>query len=146
MAKTPGVVLGAMMGALLGSVGAVMAPKRKELLAEFKNQQKGWAEKAKNISENVYDELKKHWGHEETEVDMGHFVKGAVMGMLVGASSALLLTPKTGKQVRNQLKNQYQHAVDSTQKVIKSINKKPKVKRAKAAVKRTIKAAKTHRR
>lgn len=144
MAKTPGVVLGAMMGALLGSMGAVMAPKRKKLLSELKNQQKGWAEKAKNISENVYEELKKHWGHADEDIEVGHFVKGALMGMLVGASSALLFTPKTGKQVRNQLSQQYQNALDKTQEIIHSINHHPKTRSKTARKTHSSKSTRAH--
>lgn len=122
MANTPGVVLGAVMGALLGSMGAVMAPKRKQLIAEIKDQNKGWAEKAKALGEDVYEEVKKHLGHDEHNVEVSQYMKGALVGMLVGASSALLLTPKTGKQVRAQIKQKYQQAVDKTGDIIETIN------------------------
>ena len=134
MAKAPGVVLGAVMGALLGSVGAAMAPKGKKMLADVKGHQKEWAEKAKNISENVYNEMKNHWGHEESEVDLSKFVTGAVVGMLVGASSALLLTPKTGKQMRSKISEHYQTATDKAQDILEAINKSPKVKQVKKAI------------
>lgn len=113
------VVAGALIGTLLGSVSAILIPKQRKILAQLNRP--GWAKKARDIGGRVYDEVR-HWSEHEKEVDASVFVKGALLGLLLGAGTALLLTPKTGKQLRNNLAQGYQDFADKTQELMEYVN------------------------
>ena len=121
MAKIKGIVAGAAIGTLIGSLGAILLPHRKKILEQMKDQSKGWAEKAKYLTENAYDEIK-HWSEPRRRVSqMPNFLRGTLLGALLGAGSALLLAPKSGKQLRNNLTQKYQNVAEKTQEFIHSI-------------------------
>jgi gas vesicle protein len=113
-----GVVIGALLGTVIGSLSAVLAPKRQVLLKKIKNQARGWVENSKDRAKNIYE-------NSETspkEVAAKNFIKGAVTGALAGAGSALLFTPKTGKQLRKELMQKYEQASETTNDVIELFN------------------------
>lgn len=116
-----GVVAGAVIGTVLGSISALLMPKRQKLLATLKNQKKDWVEKAKDISETLMDEAK-FLSRDKKEDHSVHFINGTLIGLLLGAASALLLTPKTGKQLRNNLSKKYEDISEKTQDLIEYIN------------------------
>lgn len=113
------VVAGALIGTLLGSVSAILIPRQRKIFAQLNRP--GWSQKAKDIGGRVYDEVR-HWSEHEKKVDASVFVKGALLGLLVGAGAALLLTPKTGKQLRNNLAQGYQDFADKTQDIMDYVN------------------------
>ncbi len=111
---------GAVVGTLIGSVGALLYPERKKLAAAFKSQKKDWLSQAKDISHNLLEEVK-HFREGKNE-EAAHFLKGALLGLALGAGSALLLAPKSGKQLRHNLKKNYQDVSKKTQDLLESIN------------------------
>lgn len=111
-----GVVLGAIVGTMLGSLSAALMPKRQSMLA----QTKGFAEKAKSFSDNFYNGIRKLSGPKQEEPST--FLKGAITGLLLGAGVAAFLTPKTGKQLRTNLSQKYQDIADKTQEIMQFIN------------------------
>lgn len=121
MAKAKGLLLGTALGSLLGSMGGSV-PKSPKKIQE-------WADKAVEMGESVFDKVK-NWKHNGEE-EHGNFTKGAVFGLLIGAGSALLLSPKTGKQIRKDLTKTYHEAADSAQDIVKYFKKKkPAIKKA----------------
>lgn len=52
------------------------------------------------------------------------FLLGAVVGGVIGAVSALLLAPKTGKELRTDLSDQYQNVSERTQKIANDVSEK----------------------
>lgn len=108
------VISGALVGSLLGSLSAL-------LISNDKFNRSEWVEKAKDIGERLYDGVK-NWS--EPEEDNSIFVKGAFLGLLLGAGSALLFTPKTGYQVRSNLIKGYRDIADKTQEIMDYVNHK----------------------
>ena len=109
--KVKGAVVGAALGSMLGSLASLLAPEHVE---------KGWASKAKSLGSNLFDDIFKT-SENGTVPD---FVKGALVGLLLGAGSAALLTPTTGKDIRKNLSKGYQSISDKTQDVLQFIQKK----------------------
>jgi gas vesicle protein len=52
------------------------------------------------------------------------FLLGAVVGGVIGAVSALLLAPKTGKELRSDLSDQYQNVSERTQKLANDVSER----------------------
>lgn len=124
------VVSGAILGSILGSLSAM-------IISNHKLNRSGWAKKARNIGERVFDEVK-HWSEPEHNEGNSIFVKGAFLGLLIGAGSALLLTPKTGNELRKDLIEGYQDIADKTQEILDYVNHKEEVVK-KRPIKKAIK-------
>jgi|694.fasta_scaffold10416_10 gas vesicle protein len=116
-----GLVFGTVIGTMLGSLSAALMPNKEGLLANKKR----FADKAKSFSDNFYNGLKS-LSEGRRENHTANFVKGALSGMLLGAGMAAFLTPKTGKQLRNNLSRGYQDLADKTQEVLHAINTQEK--------------------
>lgn len=52
------------------------------------------------------------------------FILGAVVGGLLGALTALVLAPKSGRELRDDISGQYHQVVDKTQQLAVSANEK----------------------
>lgn len=141
MHKTNGLMLGVLAGTLIASTCALMG-KRQPLIKKFSNRTQEWIDKAKNIKENLYDDLYE-LAESKRSLRRKNFVGGALLGLLLGAGSAALLTPKNGKQLRRELTNRYLDVSDKTHDFINYINhngyKRPlrKLSRALAAKRRS---------
>lgn len=112
-----GIFLGTIVGTLLGSLSAALLPKYPVL----SKQTKELAAKAKNFGDTFYSGLK-NWSEPKRETQTSTFVKGALSGLVLGASAAAILTPKTGRQLRTNLTRRYQDLADKTQEIIHFIN------------------------
>lgn len=123
-----GMFMGALIGTMLGSAGALLYPKRQELVSMMKDKTKVLANKTKEFSE-IYNGLMKA-NHRQPPMPTEHFFKGTLLGLLCGAGSALLLSPKSGKQLRHDLTATYQNMAGKTQKAIDYVNHHPKLKTA----------------
>lgn len=55
------------------------------------------------------------------------FLLGAIVGGVIGAVTALLLAPKTGKELRSDISEQYQNVSEKTQKIAADVSSKTKV-------------------
>ncbi len=108
-------VAGTLLGTLIGTASFILFPKRQKLLCGLKTQSKGWGEQAKHISESMLDEMK-FWSKSKQKTStILSFMKGMFTGMLVGSGTTLLTTPKSGRQLRNQLTKRYHDVADKTQ-------------------------------
>ncbi len=136
-----GIIISAMIGTIISSLSLILIPKRKKILAALKNRKTAWIEKAKNVSESVLNEF-----HPLTEKrgsrNMPRFIQGAFLGLILGAGSALLLTPKTGKQLRNNLTKKYLNLSEKTQDMIGIINNGIKIEPKKSPPQKKILLAK----
>ncbi|WP_159881400.1 YtxH domain-containing protein [Paenibacillus puerhi] len=70
------------------------------------------------------------------------FLVGAVVGSILGAITALLLAPKSGKELRSDIAEGYQQASEKTQQVASEVSEKTKQLATEVSVK-TSSAAKT---
>ncbi|GIQ68153.1 YtxH domain-containing protein [Xylanibacillus composti] len=53
-----------------------------------------------------------------------HFAAGAILGALVGAATALLLAPKSGKELRGDIAEGYHQVSEKTHQVADTVGKK----------------------
>lgn len=120
MSKIQGIMLGAAAGTLLASTLALLGA-RPDLVKKLSNQAHDLADRARLAKETIFDEM-----HSMTESKKTHhrqaFLRGAILGLLVGAGSAALLSPKSGKQLRKDLTQKYQGMADKTYDVMDYIN------------------------
>lgn len=58
---------------------------------------------------------------EKKGMNVGEFVVGAVIGGLIGATVALLTTPKTGKEMREDLKEGLEVAKDKSYDLVNAV-------------------------
>jgi gas vesicle protein len=125
------VLLGTVLGSLLGSVGAAFIPEE--------HKDKNWQNHARKMGQKIYEDVSS-WGDLGSDATK-NFVAGALLGLLVGAGSTALLTPKTGKQLRKNVTNQYQNVADKTQDLIDLIGEyagRPVVKKVVRKVKDAV--------
>jgi gas vesicle protein len=57
-------------------------------------------------------------------VDGKDFIMGAVVGGLLGAMAALLLAPKSGRELRQDISNQYETISEKTQQIASAVGEK----------------------
>jgi gas vesicle protein len=57
-------------------------------------------------------------------VDGKDFLMGAVVGGLLGAMAALLLAPKSGRELREDISNQYESISEKTQQIASTVGEK----------------------
>lgn len=60
----------------------------------------------------------------ENNMNGKDFLLGAVVGGLLGAATALLLAPKSGRELRSDLNDQYQNISEKTQKIATDVSDK----------------------
>lgn len=123
-----GIVMGALLGTMLGSA-AFLFPKRQMLISKMRIKSKELAEKTKEIGDTFYDGFKNLGKNSKKGIASEDIVKGTLLGFLLGAGSALLLTPRTGKQLRKDLSETYQEMAERTRGVMKYINNHPELKK-----------------
>lgn len=137
MSKLKGMMFGALAGTFIASAFALLG-SRQTLIKKFRSQTQGLAERARNVKENFED----IYGLMESKRSRNRktFARGTVLGLLIGAGTAALLTPKSGKQLRRDLTHKYHGVADKTQDVIHFINqngyRKPFRKLSKVIAKR----------
>lgn len=112
---------GLMLGALIASAVAALSG-RPDIVKKFQNQTKELANKAKNIKNNVLDEILE-LTESKNSYSKKSFTQGAILGLLLGVGSTALLTPKTGKQLRKNLSDKYQEMAEQSQKIARKVNK-----------------------
>jgi len=134
MDNMKGIIYGAVIGTLLGSVGALLTPdQRQELLSRM-------SDKTKGLTDNFLEI--KRWMQPKKESHTPDFLKGMLCGLFLGAGPALLLTPSSGKQMRKNLTKGYLNASGKTQNMMNFLNNFKKnarsTTRRKAAVRKTV--------
>lgn len=119
MGNSKGVLVGAAMGTLLGSLAIALYPNRKEILETLQEQAGTWAERAKHVADYMTKE--KQTSLFSADEKNGYFLKGSLLGLFVGAGTALLLAPKSGKLLRNQIIKTYGDLSTTTQDVMNAL-------------------------
>ncbi len=139
--KHKGASFGSVLGSVLGSLNALTSKSGKAI---HKGQE--WMDKAKDFSETLLNEVKHFQEPKNKHTAPPPFVAGALIGLLLGAGAALLLSPKTGKQLRDKLTKQYGEIVDKANEILEHANRNPTVKTVKkkaAALSKNLKPKKT---
>jgi gas vesicle protein len=109
MAK--GLLTGAALGTLIGSVAAALYPKRKEIIKAIQDESEYLSRKAHDVADSM-----PRFRREPPRSNL--FIAGSLFGLFVGAGAALLLAPKTGKGLRNQIARKYNEINDKTHEII----------------------------
>lgn len=112
-----GLMMVAALGTVLGSISALLYPNREATLSKMRKKAQGFAERG----ENFFSDLKS-LGSEPKRNNTQNFYTGTILGVLLGASSAMLLTPKSGKQFRKNLTQTYQEVADKTQEMMQMMH------------------------
>ncbi len=120
MDKFKGMILGALAGTAAATAFALLG-SRQSLIGNIRDHAQDWAEKARNVKENVYDDMSGLIESRRTR-RRKVFTTGALLGLLIGAGSAALLTPKTGRQLRKDLSHKYRGVANKTHTVVDFIN------------------------
>jgi gas vesicle protein len=146
-------VVGAAVGSLLGSVAALLiAPKagrklRQDICDAYYNisdktcdlaergkclaknvgcQTSNWACKAKSAVDGAKKSVKGWISDEEEEENSRDLLIGGLVGSVLGAAAGLLLAPKPGEELRQDIVDTYEDVSDKTQEFAHDINKKGK--------------------
>lgn len=130
-----------LVGSVLTAVNAALDTK--DNLVEHT---KSFGNKARILGEKIYEDIA-NFNDPKPNTKSKNFLAGAIVGLLLGAGSAAVLTPKTGKQLRKKLSEKYKDASEKTHEIIDYLNKQAskterKVKAEKRAVKRKVASVK----
>jgi hypothetical protein len=113
MTSAKKIIAGAALGTLLGSLIVALYPKRNEIFDVIREQSTDYADKAKQYADLILN------GKQAIARNTNNsFLKGGILGALLGAGAALLLAPKTGRQLRNQVSQAYNEISDKTEHVV----------------------------
>lgn len=120
MAHSKKIVSGTALGTLLGSIASMMYPKRRaflEHLMERADDINHLAEKAKEFGEAFLGKGKLfHFGNGAES--KANYIKGGVIGFIVGATAALLIAPKSGKNFRGQIARAYNDISEKSEEFV----------------------------
>jgi gas vesicle protein len=108
MASSKKIISGAALGTLLGSLAAVMYPKRREIIEHIMDHAEDIGDiagKAREYGEAILSKTQLFNSGRTNHA--GHYLKGGLVGFLIGAGTALLIAPKSGKNLRGQLARAY---------------------------------------
>lgn len=143
MGKVKGMMWGGLTGSLIAATFALLG-SRDAVVKKIRSQTSDWADKARNIRENVFEDMRDLTESRRVRTRKT-FARGAALGLLVGAGVAALLTPKSGKQLRNQISNRYQGVAEKTTDILHYFNqnghRRPEKKLAKVISKKRRAAA-----
>lgn len=145
-------LVGAAVGSLLGSVAALlaapksgrrlrqdicdaycdfsdkthdMARKGKSLAKNVSCQTSDWAGKAKSLVQGLTSKAQ-GWCEEEEEYCTRDLLVGGLVGGIVGAVAGLLLAPKPGEDLRQDIVDTYHDMSEKTQDIAGDMSKKGK--------------------
>lgn len=140
-----GLMFVAALGTMLGSLGSLLYPNNETMMSKMKRRAKGIAEQGESFFSDV-----KNWSEPRNGSKPQNFLSGTLLGMILGAGSALLFTPKTGKQLRKDLNSKTQnmmHMVNTKNIQLKRLINKNLPSRAKIthSKRRTVRSvSRTH--
>lgn len=127
-------VVGATVGSLLGSVAALLiAPKSGQKLRDdicdaycaFTDRTQDIADRAKSAV-NGASKTVKGWVYEEEEETTKDLLIGGIAGAVLGAAIGLLLAPKAGEDLRQDIADTYEDVSDRTQRFANGMTKRGK--------------------
>ena len=113
MANTQGILIGATIGTLLGSIAVACFPRRKEILQALQQKSGVLARRAQEVAEVLKEEQRPRKKEKQKS-----FITGSCIGLLAGAGTALLLAPKSGKALRNQIAKTYTNSREKGEEYI----------------------------
>jgi len=119
MPSTKNILSGAAIGTALGCLAAFLYPRRHELLGRIQEGSTALnhiGEKAREYGETLLDKGKQLSLRRVEYRD--RYLTGGLLGLTVGALSALLIAPKTGKALRRQLAQTYRDLSEKSEQVI----------------------------
>lgn len=112
MTSTKKMISGAAIGTLLGSLAALLYPRRQEIIERIRDH----SEDLNDFKEKAR-EYGKRFDFRRVEYRENYW-KGGLIGLIVGAGAALLIAPKTGKNLRGQLTRAYNDLSERSEEVI----------------------------
>jgi gas vesicle protein len=119
MSSTKNIISGAAIGTALGCLAAFLYPRRHELLDRLQESSatlNQLGEKAREYGETLFDKGR-HLRLRKVEY-RDRYLTGGLFGLTIGAITALLVAPKTGKALRRQLAQTYHDFSDKSEHII----------------------------
>jgi gas vesicle protein len=101
-------ITAAALGTIIGSLSATIYPQRKKILHSLIEQ----AEQARECADILMSKGEKLIPRKT--VYRNNYLPGGVAGVIIGAGLALLLAPKSGKQLRTQVSKAYSDLSNKT--------------------------------
>ena len=119
MTTSKKIISGAALGTLLGSLAAILYPKRHEIVENLIDRTEdisNFAEKAREYGETFLNKGKQF---NFRKIDNRYsFLKGGLVGFLLGASSALLATTRSGQKLRGQFTRAYNNLSEKSEEFV----------------------------
>ena len=111
--KSNDLVTGILIGAVVGAVaGILLAPKGHDIAQDIADGTGNFIKQAKSrLTGHHADESSPYW-------------LGGILGALLGGSSAIILTPKSSRVLREYIADSYQNVSDRTWQLINNLNEK----------------------
>lgn len=119
METTKKVIAGAALGTLLGSLAVALFPRRYEIMEHIKNHSEDFNDlpgKAREFGESLLNRGKRLSFRRVEYQD--NYLKGGLIGLIIGAGAALLAAPSTGKNLRRQISHAYNDIAERSEEVI----------------------------
>ena len=119
MESTKKIIAGAALGTLLGSLAVVLFPRRYEIMEQIRNHSEDFSDlpgKAREFGETLLN-TGKHLNFRRVEY-RDNYLKGGLIGLIVGIGATLLAAPSSGKNMRKQLSNAYNDLAERSEEVI----------------------------
>lgn len=107
MASINGILKGATLGTVLGSLALYLYPRRREIIEAMIDQASEFTDRARDYADDFLGESQ-HTG-------VNGYLTSGIAGALLGAGIILALSPKTGRQFRSKLSNVYKILSNQTQ-------------------------------
>lgn len=111
MANLKGIVAGALVGTLMGSLAVLLYPKRREIIKVMQSHPDLIPEKIKEYAASMLNQKQN-----------SHFIENpwklGLLGIALGAAIGIAIAPKSGKQLRAQMSKKYNDMFDKTQEVL----------------------------
>lgn len=123
MPATKNIIAGAGIGTVIGCLAAFLYPRRYEILEQIRENSATFnniKNKAREYGETLLDKGKR-FGLQRVEY-RNRYLTGGIFGLTVGAITALLLAPKTGKALRKQLSQAYRDLSEKSEEMVHKFN------------------------
>ena len=115
------IIAGTALVTLLGSLAFLANPRRRNFIDTVTDHTSNLTNKAKDYADNLINKGKSLTSVNHIHDNRNSYIKGSLTGLLFGTGATLLFTPKSGKQLRNQLNKTYEGLFGTTQKAIRKL-------------------------
>lgn len=124
MESSKKIIAGAALGTLLGSLAVALFPRRYEIMENIRNHSGDFNDlpgRAREFGESLLNSGKRLSFRRVEYRD--NYLKGGLIGLIIGAGAALLAAPSSGKNLRRQISHVYDDLAERSEEVIHQFKK-----------------------